>query len=137
LAAASVDRVEQVPRRLAFLFDYSATRALETPQISEEARAASGVIAALAEELARTEPMFDRDAFRAMATRVREKTGQKGKALFHPIRLALTGEAEGLELDLAVPAIEKGAALQESGIRRIVSARQRAAEFVSALGIEQ
>jgi hypothetical protein len=72
-----------------------------------------------------------------MATRVREKTGQKGKALFHPIRLALTGEAEGLELDLAVPAIEKGAALQESGIRRIVSARQRAAEFVSALGIEQ
>ncbi len=137
LAAASVDRVEQVPRRLAFLFDYSAKRALETPQISEEARAASGVIAALAGELASTEPMLDRDAFRAMATRVREKTGQKGKALFHPIRLALTGEAEGLELDLAVPAIEKGAALQESGIRRIVSARQRAAEFASALGVEQ
>ncbi len=44
-----------------------------------------------------------------MAARVRERTGQKGKALFHPIRLALTGEPEGLELDLAVPAIERGA----------------------------
>ncbi len=28
-----------------------------------------------------------------MAARVRETTGQKGKALFHPIRLALTGES--------------------------------------------
>ena len=32
-----------------------------------------------------------------LALRVRERTGQKGKALFHPIRLALTGEPEGLE----------------------------------------
>ena len=35
----------------------------------------------------------------------------KGKALFHPIRVALTGEGGGPELDLAVPAIERGAAL--------------------------
>ena len=62
-------------------------------------------------------PLLDRDAFRAAATRVRERTGQKGKALFHPIRLALTGEAEGLELDLAVPAIERGrVGCQASGI---------------------
>ena len=33
LAAASVDRLEQVPQRLAFLFDYSAARALEQPLI--------------------------------------------------------------------------------------------------------
>jgi hypothetical protein len=64
---------------------------------------------------------------------VREKTGQKGKALFHPIRLALTGEAEGLELDLAVPAIERGAALENSGIVRIISARNRAIQFARAL----
>ena len=70
------------------------------------------MIAALAEELARRAPLLDRDAFRAVAARVRERTGQKGKALFHPIRLALTGEPEGLELDLAVPAIERGAALR-------------------------
>ena len=43
----------------------------------------------------------------------------------HPIRLALTGEPQGLELDLAVPLIERGAvvtAADWSGIRRIPSA---------------
>ena len=38
---------------------------------------------------------------------MREKTGQKGKALFHPIRVVLTGAAEGPELDLLVPAIDR------------------------------
>jgi nondiscriminating glutamyl-tRNA synthetase len=132
-AAASVDRLEQVPRRLSFLFDYSAERALEQPQIAAEASAARAVIDALSDELGTAGPMLDRDVFRAAATRVREKTGQKGKALFHPIRLALTGEAEGLELDVAVPAIERGAALPASGIRRIPSARDRAAAFARAL----
>ena len=46
-----------------------------------------------------------------MANRVKERTGQKGKALFHPIRVALTGESGGPELDLAVPAIDRGAEL--------------------------
>ena len=53
----------------------------------------------------------DRDLFRAAATRIRERSGAKGKALFHPIRVALTGEAEGVELDLAVPLIDRGAAI--------------------------
>ena len=132
-AAASVDRVEQIPQRLSFLFDYSAARALEHPQIAEEAKGARAVVDALAEDLRAAGPLLDRETFRAAATRVREKTGQKGKALFHPIRLALTGEAEGLELDLAVPAIERGAALVESGIRKIASARERAAEFAALI----
>jgi glutamyl-tRNA synthetase len=132
LASASVDRLEQVPPRLAFLFDYSATRALEHPEIRAEAVAAGAVIEALAQELAGSGPLVDRDAFRAMAARVRERTGQKGKALFHPIRLALTGEAEGLELDLAVPAIERGARLASSSLRPISSAAVRAAEFARA-----
>ena len=136
-AAASVDRVEQIPQRLSFLFDYSAARALEQPQIREEALASRAVIDALAEDLRSAGPLLDREMFRAAATRVREKTGQKGKALFHPIRLALTGEAEGLELDLAVPAIERGAALTGSGIRTIAGARDRAIAFASALGVER
>jgi nondiscriminating glutamyl-tRNA synthetase len=131
--AASVDRLEQVPPRLSFLFDYSATRVLERPEALAEAIAARAVVDALAEELSTSAPLRDRDAFRAMAGRVREKSGQKGKALFHPIRLVLTGEAEGLELDVAVPAIERASTLGESGIRRVPGAAQRAAEFAAAL----
>jgi glutamyl-tRNA synthetase len=132
-AAASVDRLEQIPSRLAFLFAYSAERTLAVPEVRAEAEAASGVIEALADELGTIGPMVDRDSFRAAAGRVRERTGQKGKALFHPIRLALTGEPEGLELDLAVPAIERGAALGDGGLSPIVGARARAAAFASAL----
>jgi nondiscriminating glutamyl-tRNA synthetase len=133
IAAASVDRLDQIPARLAFLFDYSAARTLAHPELADEARSASAVIEALAAELAQSGPLPDRETFRALAARVRERTGQKGKALFHPIRIALTGEAEGLELDLAVPAIERGASLTGGGVRRIGGAAERAAEFAAAL----
>jgi glutamyl-tRNA synthetase/nondiscriminating glutamyl-tRNA synthetase len=136
-AAASVDRLEQVPDRLAFLFDYSAARTLERPEIRDEARAARAVIEALAAELRTSPRLLDRDAFRSLAARVRERTGHKGKSLLHPIRLALTGQSEGLELDVAVPAIERGAALRDSGapsgITPIRGARERAEEFTRLL----
>jgi len=135
-AAASVDRLEQLPARLHFLFDFSASRALESDAIRTEADAARDVIAALAKELAASPPLLDRETFRAMVARLRERTGQKGKALLHPVRLALTGEAEGLELDAAVPAIEQGARLGDGeGIRRIPGAAERAAAFRDRLAL--
>ena len=134
--AASVDRLDQVPARLKFLFDYSAERTLSAPGALQEAQAARAIVVALAEELASAPPMLDRDAFRAMAARVKDRTGLKGKALFHPLRLVLTGEPEGLELDVAVPAIEHGARLEASGsgFVEILSARERAEQFAEALG---
>jgi hypothetical protein len=78
--------------------------------------------------------LVDRHAFRSTADRVKQRTGQKGRALFHPIRLALTGAADGPELDLLVPAMERGAELgASSGIRPIVGARERARRFADAL----
>jgi nondiscriminating glutamyl-tRNA synthetase len=136
LAAASIDRLEQVPDRLRFLFGYSAERATADAAIRAEAEqpAARAVIHALAEELTSTPRLRDREAFRAAAARVRERTGQKGRALFHPIRLALTGESEGLELDLAVPAMEAGAELPaDSGVQAPPGARERAVAFVRLL----
>jgi len=136
--AASVDRLEQVPSRLKFLFDYSAERTLMAPGALQEAQSARAVVMALAEELASAPPMLDRDTFRATAARVKDRTGQKGKALFHPLRLVLTGESEGLELDVAVPAIEHGAQLDQegSGFVEIFSARERAEQFAAALSLK-
>jgi glutamyl-tRNA synthetase len=135
VAAASVDRLEQVPTRLRFLFDYSAKRALEQPVLREEAAAAHGVISAFGAVLATSGRLTDRDAFRVAAQQVRERTGAKGRALFHPIRLALTGEAEGVELDLAVPLIELGAtATADDGPGRIIGAAERVAAFLEELG---
>jgi len=134
IAAQSIDRLDQAASRLHFLFDYSAARALGNPAIRGEAVEAHSVIAALAEETARSGRLVDKETFRAAAARIRQQTGAKGKALFHPIRLALTGEAEGLELDLAVPLIEQGAALpSSSGVRSIFGVADRAAAFLHEL----
>ncbi len=135
MASASVDRLNQVPSRLALLFDFSPARALEDAHIREELAAveARAVVSTLAGTLA-SAPRLDRDAFRAAANQVKAATGQKGKALFHPIRIVLTGRAEGPELDLAVPAIDRAAELpRDSGIPPVVGCRERAAAFAAAI----
>jgi nondiscriminating glutamyl-tRNA synthetase len=135
MVTSSVDRLNQIPARLAFLFDYDASRALTDPPIRAEMSSggARAVVAALAEELTAA-PRLDRDGFRAMANRVKTKTGQKARALFHPIRIVLTGRAEGPELDLAVPAIDAGSALPpEAGLPPVLGCRERAERFAGAL----
>jgi nondiscriminating glutamyl-tRNA synthetase len=135
IASSSVDRLDQVPARLSFLFDYSPDAALSDAMIAAELRAAGAraVVSALAELLADA-PRLDKERFRAIANEVKARTGQKAKALFHPIRIALTGRAEGAELDLAVPAIDRGADLPPgAGLPAIVGCRERAAMFVAAL----
>jgi glutamyl-tRNA synthetase len=139
LASGSVDRIEQIPSRLAFLFDFDPARACSHAEVQEVLNdaGARGVIAALALDLA-TAPRLDRELFRAAAGRVKAATGQKGKHLFHPIRVALTGEAGGPELDLAVPAIDRGAGLPGgSGLAPILGCRERAALFAQWLTREQ
>jgi nondiscriminating glutamyl-tRNA synthetase len=131
MAVASVDRLEEIPDRLRFLFDFDPAAALATREVGEviETAGARDVVLALADEL-RSIGRLDREAFRAAATRVKQRTGQKGRALFHPIRVALTGEAGGPELDLAVPAIERGAELPRSaGVALILGCRERADMF--------
>jgi len=133
---SSVDRLDQVPTRLRQLFQFSAATALQDSMIRGEVSEgpARQVIEALAGELQSAPRLLDKETFRGVADRVKQKTGQKGRALFHPIRIALTGAADGPELDLLVPAMERGASLDPSaGIARISGARERAHEFAQLL----
>ena len=135
MATGSIDRLEQTPDRLRFLFEFDPRQAMERADVQEVLQDAGGrgVIAALASELAGA-GRLDKDLFRAAAGRIKQATGQKGKHLFHPIRVALTGEAGGPELDIAVPAIDRGAELSAgSGIAPIIGCRERAALFAAEL----
>jgi len=130
----SVDRLEEIPDRLRFLFEFDPASALSRDEVAGvlHESGARQVIAALPDAI--ETPLKDRESFRAMANRVKERTGFKGKALFHPIRVALTGEEAGPELDLAVPAIERGAALQPgAGLAPIVGCRERAVAFAAEI----
>jgi glutamyl-tRNA synthetase/nondiscriminating glutamyl-tRNA synthetase len=127
--SASIDRLSQLPERLHTVVSYDASRALARDDIRVELSSDSGraVVRALADELQASGRLTDRDRFRAVANRVKERSGQKGKALFHPIRAIVTGEAEGPELDLLVPAIDGAAALSPlDGLPQVTGCRERA-----------
>ena len=135
MAVGSVDRLEEIPERLRFLFEFDPAAALARDEVASvlHESGARQVIAALPDAIEGR--LKDRESFRAMANRVKERTGLKGKALFHPIRVVLTGEGAGPELDLAVPAIERGAALQSAaGIAPILDCKARAVAFAAAIG---
>jgi glutamyl-tRNA synthetase/nondiscriminating glutamyl-tRNA synthetase len=115
--AQSVDRLPQLADRLESVFNYTAP---SEPLDME-------LVQALAGELAASARLTDKDAFRALANRVKDKTGLKGKHLFHPIRVVLTGAHEGPELDLIVPAIDRAAELgPQSGLAPVIGCRERA-----------
>jgi glutamyl-tRNA synthetase len=115
--AASVDRLPQLADRLDTVFRYRKPDEALDPALAT----------ALAEELAAAARLTDKDRFRTLANRVKERTGLKGKNLFHPIRVILTGSREGPELDLIVPAIDRAAVLGSlSGLAPVMGCRERA-----------
>ena len=54
---------------------------------------------------------FDEGVWRALTGALKEATGRKGKALFHPLRLALTSRDHGPEMAALLPLIGRDAAL--------------------------
>jgi glutamyl-tRNA synthetase len=66
---------------------------VDPPELGDEDRALVG-------EAARLAPTFDwsNEPWKALADALKASTGLKGRALFHPLRLALTGRESGPEM---------------------------------------
>jgi nondiscriminating glutamyl-tRNA synthetase len=136
IVSTSVDRLDQAPERLSFLFAYDARRSLQRDEMRAEFRdeGARRVVAEWRAVLAEAPRLRDRDVFRAHVQRLRDRTNLKGRALLHPVRVVLMGEPQGPELDLAIPAIERGAELPRgTGLKPIDGCRERADAFLAAL----
>jgi glutamyl-tRNA synthetase len=105
MAIGAVDRLEEIPERVRFVFDWDAAAASAlVTQESDGLRAVAAFAAAVEGRV-----LADREAFRSAVATARAASGLKGRALLHPIRVALTAAESGPELDLAVPAIEQAA----------------------------
>lgn len=135
IATGSVDRLDQFPARLSFLFEFDPEKVLADPGVSAEMSTTGALAVARAFTAAvASGPRLDRDRFRELVNEVKAATGYKGKALFHPIRILLTARSDGPELDLAVPALDRGAELPASaGVPSILGCRERAALFLRVL----
>ena len=88
------------------------------------------MIQALRDELDKPGVVVLRD-WKQITGNVKARTGQKGKNLFHPIRVALTGFASGREMDKLIVIFEAGSRLKLS--HPVKNCRQRVTEFWEAL----
>ena len=88
---------------------------IETPELAHEERLVVREAAAIASELD-----WSAEPWRALADVLKQRTGLKGRALFHPLRLALTGRESGPEMPglLVLIGQQRAVARLEAAARR-------------------
>ena len=128
LLVPSVDHLDQLPMRAAPILGFDPTSARANPEnaailASDSARTVLGELANRARAHADIISPAD---FKAWINDIKAATGIKGEALYHPVRIALTGFHSGPEFDKIIPLIEDGASL---GLA-IPSVRERIEQFV-------
>lgn len=105
-----VDRFSQLPSAFSLLFDFSPSAMDEEAKSLIKSEAAARVISLFKEKTQKLKE-FNYELFVAITEDIKKETGSKGKALYHPLRVALTARASGLELDKFIPLIEEGTKL--------------------------
>jgi len=131
-----VDRLDQLPERANLIFHYDAKAALASPDNADvlgwpntDAVLTRFTIKILEDESAR-EGKLTPEQFKKLVNEVKAETGAKGKELFHPIRIVVTGSHSGPEFDKLIPILEEGSRLPLP--RHVLSVRERVEEFAKA-----
>jgi nondiscriminating glutamyl-tRNA synthetase len=128
LFVPSVDHLDQLPAKTAFIFGFDA----ETARHDEEnaavlaADSARTVLGELAGRVRAHPHAVTSETFKTWMNEIKAATGVKGPELFHPVRIAITGAHSGREFDKLLPLIEEGAALSLG----VPSVRERVERFV-------
>ena len=139
LLAPYVDRLEQLPERAMPIFNYDAKAALAAPDNAEvlswpNTRA---VFARFTVKVMEDEPAkaghLTADQFKRIINEVKAETGTKGKELFHPIRIVITGSHSGPDFDRLVPILEAGSHLQLP--KHVLSVYERVQQFAKAAAL--
>ena len=138
LLAPSVDRLDQLPERASLIFNYNARAALAASDNTEvlawphtDAVLARFTCKILEDESAR-EGKLTSEQFKKIVNEVKAETGAKGKELFHPIRIVITGSHSGPEFDKLIPILEQGSHLPLP--KPVLNVHQRVEQFAKARG---
>ncbi len=136
----NLDHLSQLSAAAKLIFEYdgeSVVRGEETRHVVEDAgsrQVLAGFIPTVLAECSASEGSsaaeLTYERFREIAKAVQKETGKKGKDLFHPIRVALTGAVSGPELEKLIPIFEEGSKLPLA--RHVKSVTERLREFAVA-----
>jgi glutamyl-tRNA synthetase/nondiscriminating glutamyl-tRNA synthetase len=134
LLVPSVDKLDQLPERAGLIFRYDATAALSAPDNAEVLAApkTNDVLAAFAQQVEGDPSPMTAERFKAIMNEVKAKTGAKGKDLFHPVRIVVTGSHSGPEFDKLIPILEEGSELDLP--QHVMNVRERVGTFRAARG---
>ncbi|HEY3128792.1 MAG TPA: glutamate--tRNA ligase [Acidobacteriota bacterium] len=103
-----LDRLEQIVPESRLIFEFPVENLAPGTEIARSLTAQDiAVIQSFYGHIRDVEGL-DVDQYKNVVAEVKTETGQKGKNLFHPIRVALTAENSGPELDKLIPILELG-----------------------------
>jgi glutamyl-tRNA synthetase/nondiscriminating glutamyl-tRNA synthetase len=127
----NVSVLSQIPEAARIIFEFDAQQALATPEFQDLLAnpAAPEVLKAFIPKVL-PESTLTYERFREAAKAVQKETGKKGKDLYHPIRMAVTGASSGPELEKLIPIYEQGARLPLA--QHVKSVAERLKEFSEA-----
>jgi glutamyl/glutaminyl-tRNA synthetase len=109
----AVDHLDQLPAKAAPVLHFDCDAARANPQNAQEllADSARTVLGEMAARARTYSQHIAPDLFKMWMNEIKAATGIKGKELFHPVRIALTGSPSGPDLDKLLPLIEEGSTL--------------------------
>ncbi len=132
----NISLLSELPEATRIIFDFDAARAVATPEFQEMLAAPASVEVLklfIPKVLAGASLTYER--FREITKAVQKETSKKGKDLFHPVRMAVTGASSGPELEKLIPIYEEGAKLDLPSPVKNVAKRVREFADAAKLGL--
>ena len=118
------------------VFDFDPGKALADSEVSKilNTQNAKAVLDAFLIETSKSD-FIDLELFRVASKAITKRTGAKGKDLFYPLRLAITGTTSGPELNMLIPLLEKGKSVKKESLPKpILGVRERIEMMLARLG---
>jgi nondiscriminating glutamyl-tRNA synthetase len=123
--------LDQLPGKARFVFDFDPARARENEENAAilNTESAQKVLTAFAAKVRAHAGAVTPEQFKVWMNEVKAETAAKGKELFHPVRILLTGAHSGPEFDKLIPVFEEGSALELP--THVLSVRERVEKFLA------
>jgi glutamyl-tRNA synthetase/nondiscriminating glutamyl-tRNA synthetase len=132
LLLPALDQLDQLVAKAGFIFHFDAGAAHGDAENAAVlgSEIAGKVLAAFAARVSTASEGVSPEQFKAWMNEVKAETGAKGKDLFHPVRIALTGAHSGPEFDKLIPVIEAASRLDLPV--HVLSVRERVEQFMNS-----
>jgi nondiscriminating glutamyl-tRNA synthetase len=123
----AVDQLQQLPEKAAAL--WRVTQAAEEDAAMLTSETGYRVVRAFTEKVRGEAGAITPQRFKELMNEVKAESGAKGKELFHPVRIILTGAHSGPEFDKLIPLFEDGSRLDLP--THVMSVRERVEAFAA------